>query len=129
MTWVAVDQGQILGYATVSPGHVSVADLPTDSRARYPRYPLPVLRLARLAVDQRATGRGIGSLLFASMSGLAHQMAMLVGCVGMIVDAKPGAVDFYTRLGFQPMAARAGALNHRPEPTPLFLPLVGVPRP
>ncbi len=60
-TYVAVDDaGRVLGFATVSPSQIEVRDLPTPKTKRLPRYPLPALRLARLAVHQKMQGMGVG---------------------------------------------------------------------
>ena len=48
VTYVAIELGKILGYATVSAGHLEIEDLPAPARKRLPRYPLPVLRRARM---------------------------------------------------------------------------------
>jgi predicted N-acetyltransferase YhbS len=85
------------------------------------RYPLPVLRLARLAVDQSAQGQGLGAQLLRLVFQLALRMANDYGCVGVIVDAKPDAVDFYARYGFIPLGAVEGQSDARPQPTPMFL--------
>jgi len=53
-TYVAVIGGRIVGFATVSAASIYVEDIPEKLRRRLPYYPLPVLRLARLAVDQRS---------------------------------------------------------------------------
>jgi GNAT superfamily N-acetyltransferase len=60
VTYVAVEDRTILGFATVAAAHVEIDDLPLAVRRKLPRYPLPVLRLARLAVDQSAQGQGLG---------------------------------------------------------------------
>src|SRR6266498_2427359 len=63
VTYVAVEEGSILGFATVAPGQIDVDDLPVTIRKNMPRYPLPMLRLARLAVDQSAQSQGLGTQL------------------------------------------------------------------
>src|SRR5579862_6356818 len=63
VTYVAVDQGRVLGFATVAPGQIEVDDLPAAARKKMPRYPLPILRLARLAVDRSARSSGLGKQL------------------------------------------------------------------
>ena len=45
------------------------------------------------------------------------------GCIGVIVDAKPSAVAFYSNLGFKPVELISGALGDRPEPVAMFLPI------
>jgi GNAT superfamily N-acetyltransferase len=128
-TYVAVEDGGVLGFATVAASELVVADLPAGKRKRLPHYPLPVLRLARLAVDERAQGRGIGSALLRAVFTLAHRMASDFGCIGVVVDAKPDAISFYERLGFVPLEAHAGQLGDRPEPLPMFLELGAIPTP
>jgi hypothetical protein len=50
-----------------------------------------------------------------------------IGCVGVVVDAKPEAQAFYSGYGFEPFAVLEGALLDRPQPTPMFLPLSAIP--
>jgi len=123
-TYVAVDAtGFIAGFATVTASEIVPEALPTSKRRRLPRYRVPVMRLARLAVDERAMGKGVGSLLLRSVLVLAKRMAAEIGCTGVLVDAKPEAVAFYEKLGFLPLEGVAGQLGDRPEPLPMFLEL------
>ena len=128
-TYVAVDDGNILGFATVAPSEIAADGIPEAERKRLPRYPLPVLRLARLATEESARGRGIGSTLLQAVFTLAHTMSDELGCVGVVVDAKPDAIAFYEKLGFVALQPRAGQLGDRPEPLPMFLELGAIPRP
>src|SRR6266511_165520 len=128
-TYVAVDDGTILGFTTVAPSEIAGDDVPETYRKRLPRYPLPVLRLARLATQESARGRGIGAALLRAVFTLAHKMAGDLGCVGVVVDAKPDAIAFYAKLGFMPLESRAGQLGDRPEPLPMFLELGAIPQP
>ena len=123
-TYVAIDEaGVIAGYATVAASEISPDALPATKHKRLPKYPLPVLRLARLAVDERAKGKGVGSLLLRAVLVVGAQMAKDVGCVGVVVDAKPEAVAFYEKLGFVRLGVVAGELGDRPQPLPMFLEL------
>jgi GNAT superfamily N-acetyltransferase len=123
-TYVAVDNGAILGFATVASSELSCAKLSKAARKRLPAYPLPVLRLARLAVDQRAQGRGVGQMLLRAVFALARREEL--GCLGVVVDAKPEAVEFYRKLGFIELDAVAGLLGDRPQPMPMFIELGAV---
>jgi GNAT superfamily N-acetyltransferase len=125
-SYVAVEGERILGYATVAAAHVEGEDLPLRFRRKLPRYPLPVLRLARLAVDSTAQDRGVGKALLRHVFLLALAMAERYGCVGVVVDAKARAVDFYTRFGFSPVEVTHGRMDSRPAPTPMFLPLAHI---
>lgn len=126
-TYVAVEGHAVLGFATVAPSTIAVEDLPPARRKRLPGYPLPVLRLARLAVDARAQGRGVGLTLLKAVFVLARKLADELGCVGVVVDAKPEAVPFYTRYGFFGLTVVAGDLGDRPAPRPMFLELGAIP--
>ena len=129
-TYVAVDGEQILGYVTVSGSQIEIPDLPLTKRRKLPKYPLPVLRLARLAIGQQVQGQGMGELLLKTVFMLAWQMADDFGCVGVVVDAKAEAVAFYGRYGFTVMKeVEHGQLGDRPRPTPMFLELKAIPRP
>ncbi len=120
-TYVAVDQGRILGYATIAPGQLEIDDLPAALRKKLPAYPLPILRLARLAVDEAARGQGLGRELLRFVLQLAIQLAKDYGCTGVLVDAKGEAVPFYERLGFVPLDVLEGQSDARPVPFPMFL--------
>src|SRR5688572_1290532 len=63
VTYVAVDGGRILGFATVAPRHLDIEDLAERVRKKLPRYPMPALGLARLAVDKSAQSMGLGGQL------------------------------------------------------------------
>lgn len=127
-TYVAIEGAAIAGFATVVASELTVAALPAAKRRKLPAYPLPVLRLARLGVDERCQGRGVGSELLRAVFALAHRMAGDVGCVGVVVDAKSDAIAFYERLGFIALGVEAGHLGDRPEPSPMFLELGAIPK-
>ena len=121
VTYAAVEGRSILGFATVAAAHVEIEDVPLAVRRKLPRYPLPVLRLARLAVDHSARGQGLGLQLLRFVLRLALKMADDYGCVGVIVDAKPDAEAFYAKYGFVPVDPVEGQSDARPAPTPMFL--------
>ncbi|MBK9034821.1 MAG: GNAT family N-acetyltransferase [Myxococcales bacterium] len=121
VTYVAVVDGRIVGFATVAPSSIERANVPgARLRKRLPSYPLPVLRLARLGVDVRAQGLGIGKALLRTVLQLAIEQRDRLGCVGVVTDAKPDAVRFYAGLGFEALdGVREGLLVS--EPLPMFL--------
>ncbi len=126
VTYVAIEGERLLGFVTVAASEISGDALPEGTRRGLPQYPLPVLRLARLAVDKSAAGRGTGRRLVRHVLGMALRMADDIGCVGVVVDAKPEAVAFYERLGFHKQDVVIGASGDRPEPHPMFLPLSAI---
>lgn len=127
MTYVAVSGPEIRGFVTVAATSITIDDLPLRARKRLPRYPLPALRIARLAVAQSAHRQGIGKLLLKFALRLAQEMGERVGCVGVVVDAKANAVEFYERYGFECLDVVAGRLPQHPSPLPMFLALGSIP--
>jgi len=59
---------------------------------------------------------------------LLDEMSDQTGCVAVVVDAKPAAVEFYQRYGFEAFEIISGALGDRPAPLPMILPLSSIPR-
>jgi GNAT superfamily N-acetyltransferase len=113
--------GQIIGFVTVSPGELTAEVISQATKRKLPCYPIPILRIARLAVDASFAGQGVGKLLLKAMFELALELKDSVGCAGVVVDAKPDAVRFYERYGFIPLEVVGGALGDRPRPLPVFL--------
>lgn len=120
-TYVFVEDGEIGGYATVAPATIEARTLPKRLSKGLPKYPLPVLRLARLAVDHRHRSKRIGAGLLRHATQLTLRMSEQLGAIGMTVDAKPGAAEFYARFGFEALDVEIGALAERPVPTTMFL--------
>lgn len=104
-TYVATprDDTRVLGFYTLAAGSVPVQDLPRAERRRLPRYPMPVVRLARLAVDHAAHGGGVGRALLANALLRSARAADIVGVFAVEVYAKESAVAFYHRFDFAPL--------------------------
>jgi GNAT superfamily N-acetyltransferase len=126
VTYVAVEEGRITGFATVAARHVLAEALPERDRKKLPQYPLPALGLVRLAVDRTSRAKGIGKQLLGFVLGLAVKMSTEVGCAGVLVDAKPGAEAFYSRYGFEAIEALEGASSTRPTPITMWIGLSAV---
>jgi GNAT superfamily N-acetyltransferase len=121
VTYVAVIEARIVGFATVAGSSIERARVPSARlRKRLPAYPLPALRVARLGVDTRVQGLGIGKALLRHVLALAVEQRDRIGCVGVVTDAKPEALSFYQGLGFVPVEGVREGLLHG-EPFPMFL--------
>ena len=96
---LAADGVKVIGFVTLSVGQVETTQLP--SSLKLPRYPAPVLRIGRLAVDRAAQGQGVGQQLMAFALQLSLEFSQQVGLYAVTVDAKhEQAKAFYTALGF-----------------------------
>ena len=122
-TYVAVEHAKILGFVTVAPSRIEIDRLPADTKKKLPRYPIPVLRVARLAVSEDAQGTGVGKRLMRAAFAMAIDLRERLGCAGVVVDAKRDAESFYSSLGFEPLEVIEGQIEERPAPKPMFLPI------
>lgn len=114
-TFVAVAEEtsiEVLGFYAISLAELVNADLPTQYRKRLPNK-VPVFRLGRLATAMQHWRKGIGEYLLFDAIDRGTRIAKEVGGIGLVVNAKHSAVDFYQRYGFEQMA------DHPPN---LFLP-------
>lgn len=122
VTYCAIDQRtrRVVGYFTISAA--SVASDATNARLAPGGYQeIPVLRVARLAVDARVQGIGLGSELLHAALRIALEESTRIGCAGVVVDARPGAAGFYELFGFRPIDILVGGSAARPRPIPMWL--------
>ncbi len=103
-TFVAVDTaaaGGILGYYSLAVGAIDRASLPPEAARRFPNFPLPIARLARLAVDRANQGKGLGDDLLVDALFRCLRIADEVGIAAVVIDAKhEKAKAFYARYQF-----------------------------
>ena len=70
---------------------------------KLPAHELPASLVARLAVSESATGRGIGSLMLMDAMARCARAAGEIGSVAIVVDAlDEGVIPFYEKVGFTP---------------------------
>lgn len=123
VTYVAVDGKQIRGYLTLSAGSVEFDRIKSAIRRTLPRYPLPTLRIARLAVELGSRSIRVGERLLKHAITMAVRMRDDYGCVGLIVDAKPDSVSFYVKYGFDRIRPVAGLIRGESSTVAMFLPI------
>lgn len=100
-TFVAFDENDdIVGYFTLATEQVVFEDIPDEYRGKLPKYPIPSLRIARLAVDKDLHGKGIGKWLLAQAFIKIVHVAEITGLYFIIVDAKETSKSFYEHYGF-----------------------------
>lgn len=104
-----IESGMIAGFYTLSAADIPITDAPAEMVKRLPRYPtLPVVRMGRLAVDERFRGMKLGAVMLANAARRAEQNDIAI--FAMIVDAKDDeAAAFYRHHGF----ASYGASPHK----------------
>lgn len=98
---VTNSSSKILGCYTLVFGSVAPDDVPEKIASGLGRYPIPVILLARLAVDQSEKGKGLGGLLMRDALLRAVQASDIAGLRTVMVQAKDeSAKNFYQKLGF-----------------------------
>ena len=88
----------------MSSAQISFDDYPESLRDRLPRYPVPAMRIGKLASSVQARGQGVGAALLkdAFLRAIAASKEIAIHCI--IVDAlNEGAASFYSKYGFVPL--------------------------
>ena len=112
-TFVLESKNQVIAYYTLATGSLDYKDPPPEYK--HPRYPISIVRLARLAVDKHKQGKGIGGLLLHDALKRCLQISRVVGLFAIVVDAKNDhAANFYQHYGFMMLEE---------HPLTLFLPM------
>jgi len=117
-TFLAVedaDTNAILGFYSLSPASIEYARTPEIIRRGLARYDVPAFRLARLAVDRRVQGLGLGGQLLLAAGRRCLLVSAEVGGVAMLIDAKDERVAAWY--------AGYGAVPVLDAPLSLLLPL------
>lgn len=105
--------GQVLGYYALAAGAVAHETATSAVRRNMPD-PVPVMVLARLAVDQRAQGRQLGGALLQDAVRRSLAVAENAGVRALLVHAlHERARQFYEHYGFQPSPHHAMTLMLR----------------
>jgi GNAT superfamily N-acetyltransferase len=101
-TYVACRAGQVVAYYTLAAGSVRREEAPDRIVKGLARHPVPLILLARLAVDRTEQGHGLGRGLLKDALLRASQAADLIGCRAVLVHAKDDAAKaFYEKFGFE----------------------------
>jgi len=111
VSYVAVDEGAprtVLGYFTLAMAGVPRDAFPKKFVRGLPSYDLPLILLARLAVDRRFAGRGLGHALISERLRISLRVADEVGCRCVITDAYRDRVAWHARYGFVPIEGGRG---------------------
>jgi len=106
-TFLAIDDAgnkSILGFYSLAPGALAHADTPEMFRRGLARHDVPRFRLARIAIDVRCQGQGIGGQLLAAAARRCLRASAEVGGVVFIIDAKNDrAARWYASYGAVPL--------------------------
>ena len=104
-TFVLLEDNDVIGYYTTSMGSIDFQSLPKEFNSGLPKYPIPIARIARLAVDVKKQGQGWGEFLLVDALNRIRDASSLIAAFGAVVDAKnEKAKAFYMKFGFTPFS-------------------------
>lgn len=102
-TYVGLVGDAVVGYHTLTVGQVTREEAPERLTKGLARHPVPIMLLARLAVDHRWQGQGIGKALLKDAMRRTLQAAGIAGIRAFAVHAKDeDARRFYQKFDFIP---------------------------
>nr|WP_272910743.1 GNAT family N-acetyltransferase [Xanthomonas campestris] len=105
------DPTRILGYYSLSAAHLLLTDLQEVDRQRLPNYPVPAIRMGRLAVSASEQGKGHGDYLLAHAVARCLGLREQLGVRVLLVDAlHEKAARFYRAYGFREATANSHTL-------------------
>lgn len=90
-TYVCCQADVVVGFYSIAVGSVEPASAPPRAVKGLARHPVPVMILARLAVDQAHQGRGLGQALLKDALLRTAQAADIAGIRCLLVHAKDDA--------------------------------------
>lgn len=101
-TFVACEENRVVGYYVLASSAITIAATTGRFRRNMPD-PIPVVVLARLAVDRTYQSKGMGRALVRDAGLRVIQAADAIGIRGMIAHAiSTDARAFYAKVGFDP---------------------------
>lgn len=100
-TYVVHRELTVIGYYSLAPGSISRREATIRASKSAPE-PIPIVLLARLAVDKREQGQGLGSALLKDALQRAYAGAEIIGGRAILVHAIDAeAAAFYRKYGFE----------------------------
>ena len=102
-TYVCCQGDVVVGFYSLAVGSVDPVAVPSRVKKGLPRHPLPVMILARLAVDREHQRRGLGQALLKDALLRTAQAAEIAGIRCLLVHAKDDlARRWYESWEFEP---------------------------
>ncbi len=100
-TYLVMTADAVAAYISLTTGSIRSEAAPKRYARGMPRYPIPTILIARLAVDRRYQRKGLGSRLLAEALRLAVAASDTAAARLVVVDAVDDhAAAFYGRWGF-----------------------------
>ena len=121
-THVAIKDGRIAGFVTIASAQIESDRAGLALKKRFPSYPLPALRLARMGVEKSGQRQGVGKKLLIYVFKRTAEFKAIAGCIGLVVDAKVESRSFYDQFGFVQLEDVQSGSLFKDETVELILP-------
>ena len=101
-TWLVYYEHELVAYFTISMDSLRREYVKRLTKRDFVRKveEIPAVKIGRLAVATKHQNRGFGRTIMRYIAGKALNIGAGVGCRLLIVQAKPDAMDFYSKCGF-----------------------------
>ena len=101
-TYVLTRGERVIGYYSLAPSSVVPGDAPARVIKGQGRYPVPIILMARFAVDSTEQGKGLGRALFRDALRRSLSGSEAIGGRAFLVHAKDEAARaFYLQFGME----------------------------
>lgn len=101
-TYALARGSRVIGYYSLAPASVAAEDAPGRVTKGQGRYPVPVILMARFAIDLGEQDKGLGKALFRDALRRARSGADAIGGRAFLVHAKGDDTRaFYVRFGME----------------------------
>jgi GNAT superfamily N-acetyltransferase len=99
---ITLRDGRVAGYYGLAAGSIEHAQAPTRVTKGLAKHPVPVILLARLAVDKEFQGAGLGKALLKDAILRSIRITEQIAARAILVHAKDDAArGWYTKFGFE----------------------------
>ncbi|HET6385719.1 MAG TPA: GNAT family N-acetyltransferase [Armatimonadota bacterium] len=101
-TYALTRGSRVIGYYSLAPASIAPESAPARVMKAQGRYPVPVILMARFAIDRGEQGKGYGKALFRDAMRRALAGAEAIGGRAFLVHAKDEeARAFYLKFGME----------------------------
>ncbi len=109
-TFLLLDNLTVVGYFTLATADLDIESFGPEEKKKLPNYPIPCIRIARLAVDIKYQSKGHGKYLLKEIIKKVISISSVVGVFALIVDSKNESIEFYEHFGFKSLETKDNTL-------------------
>jgi len=99
-TYCLIEENNILGFFTLCSASIKYNELDEGVTKNSPKYPIPCIRIARLAVNKDEQHLGYGKELLKQAFLKIIAASLSIGVKFILVDSKEESKGFYEHYGF-----------------------------